>query len=77
MNKTLSVTLALICTSLTVIGCETTNRDYRGTGRVVDVTYQPQRTSPDVTCIQHAVRRLLITRNAKSILLLRSPMNRR
>lgn len=46
MNKTLSVTLALICTSLTVIGCETTNRDYRGTGRVVDVTSQPQRTAP-------------------------------
>lgn len=46
MNRTLSVTLALICTSLTVMGCETTNRDYRGTGRVVDVTSQPQRTAP-------------------------------
>lgn len=46
MNRTLSVTLALICTSLTVMGCETTNRDYRGSGRVVDITSQPQRTAP-------------------------------
>lgn len=46
MNRTLSVTLALICTSLAVMGCETTNRDYRGTGRVVDITSQPQRTAP-------------------------------
>lgn len=46
MNRTLSVTLALICTSLAVMGCETTNRDYRGTGRVVDITSQPQRIAP-------------------------------
>lgn len=42
MNKSLSVLLGFLCTSLTVIGCETSNQDYSHSSRVINATTTPR-----------------------------------